>query len=464
VRRPTPGAGVVAACLACALAATACGSSAAVQHGPAVAPDTTSDDRARTGAFAQVEDEALGWLAAADPRVAQRVGAGGSAQAIERIGYDAMMAEDSAAQIRAGSLDLFAFRARAHALDEAGKAGAALPGALPEVGPLGSALSRPRLERELLGRLIAEERARAEDEAKLGDASGDLVRGILATWTPPATPQEVPERDAWVSKHLLEIRDSLRGAPPHVGPPDLSVALHPLERLLGPMAYPKTSAAIAWVLIAIDADARAVPRLPSAEHLARQVKVHLGLDVETAALPKRLEALEARMREVAERALEPLDAPTRRAAETKARTLLLAERPCAPVADSRVRTMAPPPERAAVCGALRALTDEPVQAAALVALHDDVVLATATVLPAPPLRTRLLSRAEDDDVDTLERTARERPIVALGVAFAAELLYEGDGATADERLATWRALGEAPLDVVARELAPKRAAGDGPRP
>lgn len=441
--------------LASALAATACGSSAPVQHAPTAPADATSDDRARTGALAQVEDEAIGWLAAADPRVALRAGSGGTRQAIERIGYDAMMAEDSAAQIHGSSLDLFAFRARAHALDEAAKTVGALAAPLPEVGPLGSELARPRLERELLERLIAEERARVDTEAKLGDGSGDLVRGIIATWTPPTTPQEVPERDAWASKHLLEIRDSLRVAPPHAGPPDLSVALHPLERLLGPMAYPKTLAAIVWVQVAIDADRRAVPRLPSPESLALQAKVHLGIDLAPATLPKRLEALEARMREVAGRALEPLDEPTRRAAEAKARTLVLAERSCPIVADTRVRAMAPPPERAAVCGALRALTDEPVQAAALVALHDDVLLAIATVEPAPPLRTRLLSRAEDDDFDALERAARERPIVVLGVALAAELIYGGNPAGADERLTTWRALGEAPLDVLERELAAK---------
>jgi len=53
-------------------------------------------------------------------------------------------------------------------------------------------------------------------------------------------------------------------------------------------------------------------------------------------------------------------------------------------------------------------------------------------------------------VETLLRMARERPVVVLGVAFAAELLYADDGVEA--RLAAWRALGEAPLDVVAREL------------
>jgi hypothetical protein len=47
--------------------------------------------------------------------------------------------------------------------------------------------------------------------------------------------------------------------------------------------------------------------------------------------------------------------------------------------------------------------------------------------------------------------ARERPVVVLGAALAAELVYGADAR--DERLAAWRTLGEAPLDVVAREMA-----------
>jgi hypothetical protein len=50
--------------------------------------------------------------------------------------------------------------------------------------------------------------------------------------------------------------------------------------------------------------------------------------------------------------------------------------------------------------------------------------------------------------------ARERPTVPLGVALAAELLY-GDGRS-EERLQAWRALGDAPLDIVARELGAPR--------
>ncbi|HEY3816586.1 MAG TPA: hypothetical protein VGL81_05420 [Polyangiaceae bacterium] len=434
-----------------ALLATACGSSTGALRtasGPAGA--ATADDRAHTTELATAEDEAIAWMAAADPRLAARANATAPHEVLERVGMEAMLAEDTAAVIRGSSLDLFAFRARTHALAEAAKVMAAFQAPLPEVGPLGSALARPRLEKELLERLIAEERARTEDESKLGIASGDLVRGIVSLWTQPARPQDVQDRDAWMQKHLLEVRDSLLDPARRGGPGDLDVALYPLEKLLAPLTYPRGTAALAQVRIAIDSDMRAVPKLVDGERVARAVKVHLGLDVETAGLPARLERLEARLREAAEKALKSADLDARKAVEAKARELLLVERPCPAVADTRVRAMAPPPERATVCGALRALTEEEAPAG-LVALHDDVLLSLAAVTPTPPARTGLLSHPEDDVVETLLRMARDRPAVVLGPALAAELLYTEGGVEA--RLATWKALGEVPLDVLARELA-----------
>jgi hypothetical protein len=92
-----------------------------------------------------------------------------------------------------------------------------------------------------------------------------------------------------------------------------------------------------------------------------------------------------------------------------------------------------------------------------------VLLSLAAVVSAPPPRTELLSHPADDVVDALERMARERPVVALGVALAAELVYRGP--SPEDRVRTWRALGEAPLDVVARELdRPQGPAGPGSGP
>jgi hypothetical protein len=456
------------AALACALLGTACGSSGALARPsglPSAAPD--AEDRARTAEVVQAEDLAIGWMAAADPRLAARANAVGSDEAIKHIGLEAVLAEDASAKIVGSSLDLFAFRARARALEEAAKIVATLRSPLPETGPLGSALARPRLERELLERLIGEERARAGDEARLGDAAGDLVRGIVSTWTPPARPQDVQDRDAWVSTHLLEICDSLRESSSHVseprtGPPDVDVALYPLERLLAPLQFPRGAAAVAKIRMALDADMRVVPRIRDPNRIAQGVKVHLGVDLNPATLPERLEQLRARLRDLAQRALAHADPDLRPALLARARKLLLVERPCPAVPDSRVRAMSPPPERAAVCGALAALAEEP-RAAALVALHDDVLLALAAVVPAPPPRTALLSQPADDQVDELERSARERPVLAVGPALAAEIVYAAkDGA--DERIAAWRALGEAPLDVVAREVVvvPPAAAIDAP--
>jgi hypothetical protein len=411
------------------------------------------DDTKRLAAFDRLEDDAMNWIAAADPRLATRATAAGTVPAsdevLKTIGTEAVLAEDATAVIRGSSLDLFAFRARAHALDQAAQRVAGFVDPLPDDAPADGADARPRLERELLARVIDEERARAAEEANLGDASGDLVRAIVATWTPPAAPDEWPLRDAWVSKHLLEIRDSLRPGRPLTGPLDLDVALYPLERLLAPLQFPRGSAAIAELRVGLDADTRSMPALVVPERVAREAKVHLGLTVDTPSLAARFARTAARLHDLAAAALEA-SGPRRPAIEARARELLLVERPCPAVPGTRVRSMGPPPERAAICGAVRALTEEAEPAAALVALHDDVLLAAAAVTASPPPRTGLLCHPDDDVVDALRRRSRERPVPAIGVALAAELLYGTDGV--DARLQSWRALGEAPLDVVAREL------------
>jgi hypothetical protein len=451
VRRSRSRTGAGAAWVAL-LAAACTRPGAAVAHAPVAA---ATDDAKRVATFGQIEDEAMSWIAAADPRLATRANAlaPSTDDVLKRIGTDAVLAEDATAVIHDGSLDLFAFRARARALDQAAHQVAAFADPLPDEAPASAAIERPKLERELLARVIQEEEVRAAEEAKLGDASGDLVRAIVATWTQPAVPEEWPLRDAWVSKHLLEIRDSLRQGQPRTGPLDLDVELYPLERLLAPLQFPRGSAAIAELRVGLDQDMRAVPALVAPERVAFGVKVHLGVSIDATSLAARFQSTAARLTELASGALAA-SGPGRPAIEARARELLLVERPCPAVPGTRVRSMGPPPERAAICGILRALMEEPVQAAALVALHDDVLLAAAAVTADPPPRTGLFSHPEDDRVDALRRAARERPVPAIGVALAAEILYATNDSEA--RLRSWRSLGEAPLDVVAREIAGAR--------
>ena len=171
--------------------------------GAACAPAVSSADHARAAAphgddetlvaeFGRLEDDAMGWLAAADPRLATRESATAPEDVLKRIGTDAVLAEDVTAGIRGSSLDLFAFRARGRALDQAAQRIGAFTARLPDSANAPAGIARPRLEHELLARLIEEERARVLYEARLGDASGDLVRAIVATWTPPAIPRIGP--------------------------------------------------------------------------------------------------------------------------------------------------------------------------------------------------------------------------------------------------------------------------------
>jgi hypothetical protein len=99
---------------------------------------------------------------------------------------------------------------------------------------------------------------------------------------------------------------------------------------------------------------------------------------------------------------------------------------------------------------LRALSDQGIRLAAVIALHDEVQLSLAGVTSATPPRTSLMCQPADDDVDSLRRMARERPAVALGPPLAAQIAFPQG--VSDARIAAWRDLGEVPLDVMAREL------------
>jgi hypothetical protein len=103
--------------LALALGEAACASSSpSVPKTPAVVDDAAAQAR-RLEEFARIEGQALDWIAASDPRLALRSHVVASDEVLAKIGTDAVLAEDAAAQIRDRSLDLFAFRARAHALE-----------------------------------------------------------------------------------------------------------------------------------------------------------------------------------------------------------------------------------------------------------------------------------------------------------------------------------------------------------
>ena len=146
------------------------------------------------------------------------------------------------------------------------------------------------------------------------------------------------------------------------------------------------------------------------------------------------------------------------------------------VPGSRVRSMAAPPEREPACRLRRLVarastpcegddescraetSDRLTFALAMAAMHDHVVVAQwaldvargrSTILDAES-KHRLLTPALADTRARYERIALARPIAAIGAGEAVRILMAGDPL---KRAATWATLGDAPFDVIERELA-----------
>ena len=412
-------------------------------------------ERARdVGASRRLEEEALEWIdgGRSAPRGAR--GATAPDEVLEKIGMMAVLAEDTTRDHPRDGRSISSPSARGRARStEAAKVVAAFRSPLPEAGPA--------------------RRARWRGRGSSGSCSSASRRGERARRTTrrsSATPRGSSSAASWrrgrlrrrrrtcqdatrgSRKHLLEIRDSLREpAPAHRAARSRRGALParaPARADASTRGRPRRSRSCAWRSTRTCARRRAAARRSASRPAA---KVHLGLALDVAALPARLERLEARLRELAVQALEAsAGADARRGIEARARELLWSERPCPRWPTRAVRAMAPPPERAAVCGALRALTEEARPRAALVALHDDVLLSLAAVVRAPPAAHRAALAPARTTTSTRSSGWR-----ASAPSSRSARPSPRSSSTAprdrDDRIAAWRALGEAPLDVVARE-------------
>jgi hypothetical protein len=447
------------AILAALLSTTACASTGAQSvsvHAPA-----EDDGRANVAPFEAAEAHAIDMLVAVDPRLSRRFDAQASAEALQSIGTAAVLAEDATAVVRGGALDLFAFKARSATLARLTADLAKAAGPLPDVAS--GAIARPRLERELLVRAVAEERARVAEESPLGDAAAPLVRAMVELWTPGATAAEWRDTDAWASAHLLQIRDSYAAPPARTAASDLEPALFELEKLLVPMQFGKSAFALTQVHAALDADDRPRPAAMSPDELASRARVHLGIAT-TAALATELGATADTLKGLVDAALGDAKGDAREAIEKEARTLLLADAKCGAVAGSRMRSAAPPAERNGVCNVLTLTQRTDARAASLMALHDEVVVAEWTLTPPSP-RAHLATlsvRVDDDLADTLKEMAAARPLTPLAAGVVAAFLYRSP-ADAPRLAAAWQAFGEAPLDVAERELTSGATAASPPR-
>lgn len=446
----------------------------AVGCGPAPAGVETAgrkDDgaAARVAAFQQIEDEVLHGLAAADRRVAARARIEPREEDVRRLTMGAMLAEDSSLAVVDGAIDPFSFEARARGLMAVKAKLARAPADLP-TGAQGM-MPSPAFEKELLARVVDEELVRLEEERALPRSASALVRGVVDTWQPPATPRDAAERDRWLARRLDEVNAAVSKAGTGsdaldvVRARELDDALDALEHAAEAGGLGRTTAELVTLRGTLESLATRPAAAAASDwsYVGRRVQAHLGFALAPEVLDTRLASLEKALRVAAEGAIESAHLGADELAEHAAPLVFLAG-PCAvAVPGSRVRSMAPPPERAAACQLRRTVanaSDEPAHAYALVAMHDHVVVAQwaldvargAATIAQTTGRHRPLSRPGPDVVARWERIALARPTAAIGGGLAAGVLYDAGEADAATRARAWSELGEVPLDIAEREL------------
>ncbi len=419
------------------------------------------EDATAAHGFAAWERAILTDLAAVDPRLSLRLRIVPSESQVERATLGAILAEDGDLRVVEGRADLFSFDGRARALD-ALLARASVP---PRAPASGDERAFEIAETELLSRFLAEERARVSEERRLPWSGSELLRGVVATWTLPREMSAQRERDAWLAARLDAVRTSVGGgALPVVGMTELDDALDPLEHLTEPSGFSLSEAAIVRLRVTLGTG----PSGPSAglgwEALDERLAVHLGLHTPEVALRTEIQRTEARLRDEAVALLSSLPKDGERAARRAATEILLVEGACdGRGGPSLVRTVAPPPERSPVCGALRAIADAngPTEdLAALIAVHDAVVLSQWALAihvdhrdaEQAPEGHSLLGDVPPERVAHLIRFAAARPVACLAVARMASLL-DAEGAEGRKaRAKWWLEFGDAPLDLVEKEM------------
>ncbi len=423
---------------------------------PADVPVSRADASANVERLASDESALLDDLATTDVRLARRFDRKPAESELEKRAVKSILAEDPEMMVVDGALDLFSFRARSRALDAAEAKVAEWRYPLE---------GEPALERDLVKRLLREEKARLDDEKTLPRAASELVRGVLATWTVPAAQEARDSRDAWLSRRLDDIAASLEEGPlTRLEKEELDDTLDALEHLAA--GFEKANASLAKLRLAID-KVHAAPAADASHWrtVRAAASLHVGFEVEPKALQRMLEEALATLKVEIKQRRAKLAEDDARTRELDAEPLVLAEARCPagkgpPV---RLRTLGPPPERAAICGALLQIDGAHSDAELLpvvMALHDDVMaalwaLAIHADLQAPDAASKRYRPASffppEREVRLLRRVAvRATPAIVTAWAIVL-LLREGPGEL-HARASRWLRFGDAPFDVVAANL------------
>jgi hypothetical protein len=431
----------------------ACGASqSVVTH-----PHTNASAHVELDRFLADEDHVLSLLAAADARIAQR-GITPDPVTLHHVVMGGVLAEDQTMDMEGDRPDVFSFDVRSRALDAA----MAIVDKWKVPPESGATLARPDLELELLHRMVASEKLRLVGERDLPRSASVLLGALASTWRVPDV-KDAQTHDDWLARRIGQVTASL--APQSLTlteRDDLDDSLDPLEHAMEGMT--KSSAALVALRLAVqrvDVAARPRDRWDAiALRLAADDGTELSADTLLALLVTEAKLLKSEIDALVGAKID--DEIATRAAESLAKIGACETKS---VMASRVRALQPPPERAFDC----AIRERLIAAHAsnevldvLLAMHDAVVCAswavitarggdaTTIALAAPKLLAPLPPTAEG----RLARFAATRPIVAITRALSVEWIMRNGLGEAVMRAEGWRAFGDAPIDVIDRELHP----------
>lgn len=416
-----------------------------------VATLTIDPSPANAVRFHEEEGQVLRALSAVDARLALRMGTSPSDAELSKETMSALVAGDSSIVVHEGALDVFSFESRARGLEAAAKSAKAWT--YPLAGDA-------KLERDLMMRLIAEEKARLSEEKRLPTSASELVRALVLTWSAAPTPAALQEKDGWLARRMDDVHASLKNdALTTIELNELDDALDPLERLT--VGYTGTAAALARLRIALGEAHPSPAPLASWADVQALGLAHLGVKLDLASLRTELERVRSALHDEIDRENKAISHADLQAVQARAEPIVLVEDKCG--AGQGVRSLGPSPERAPICGLLRALSKPGEGGTAILrAVHDDATVALwALAIHGEKLdgkraaeKYRLESGVPFEREVRLLRRAVVRPISVLGVGWATTFLVRENQPRA-ALAARWLAFGDAPLDVIAAELARK---------
>jgi hypothetical protein len=439
------------------LALSACGCA----HPPIEAPRSgAARFEAYAGAFLRAEPVLLQTLGRTDPRIAARLGDASWREPVDLLVTGPLADREV--------LDPFQYDLRKLALEtvDSELGHLVLP---PHVEGPPAILARHRLEEELLARLLAAEWTRLGRERELPRAASALLHAVAEAW-----PRSVPDDRRWtldgrIAWRADRIKDTI--APHTLSGLEQGELLSAIDALLPRVSeMPRARKALLRLRVEVAAMVVAPYSLHGWDDLAEELQPQLGAHLSEDVVTTRLARAERALRAWIDVALGVISAEEARLAMRRAGDRLARPGHCRyVVAGSFVRGMGAPPERLALCARVRAIAEAPRDIddlVALLTLHDDVVLARVAIglrgeRRDPPRELGLASLAPEAP---LLRAAATQPAPVVLRGLAAELLVRAGLPRMKERARAWVAFGDAPLDIVERELFSSAQGGARPSP